>query len=100
MNRVPVIPRTLKEEKGDLAAVFRAGLQKGGSLLGGPSASGGKDAGKKRDKSASLEAAGLELPPPPQDWDLHVLYEAHAASLLCVIQTVYTWILLLLSVSS
>lgn len=81
-----MIPRALRKEGGgDLASFFRAGLK--GSLLGGPPPSNDKkDAAKKRDKS--MAELGIELPPPPADFDLQLLFEAHVASLIAILQVV------------
>ena len=74
----------MRKEGGDLAGFFRAGLK--GSLLGAPPVTDKKDAAKKRDKSVA--ELGIELPPPPTDFDLQLLFEAHVASLIAVLQVV------------
>ena len=74
----------MRKEGGDLAGFFRAGLK--GSLLGAPPVTDKKDAAKKRDKSVA--ELGIELPPPPTDFDMQLLFEAHVASLIAVLQVV------------
>lgn len=75
----------MRKEGGELTSFFRAGLK--GSLLGGaPPSNDKKDAAKKRDKS--MQELGIELPPPPADFDLQLLFEAHVASLIAVLQVV------------